>query len=57
VFDFRGRFYRLELGILDDDLFTEGFVEGDVDVFVDSRGDQEAGMFAVVGRQVGAAAA
>ena len=30
---------------------------GNVDVFVDGRGDEEAAVFAVVGREVGAAAA
>ena len=47
----------LQLRVLDDQLGHEGLVDRDVDVLVDGGRDQEAAVLAVVGRQVGAAAA
>ena len=48
---------RSSFGVFDDQVVDEGLMHGDVDVFVDRRGDQEAAMVAIVGRQIGAAAA
>jgi hypothetical protein len=56
MFDLLHRLDQLGFGVLDDELLLEGIVQGDVDVFVNGRGDHEAGMLAVVRRQVGAAA-
>ena len=47
----------LEFRILDNDLGLKRAVLRDVNVFVDRRGDEEAAVFAVVRRKVGAAAA
>ena len=47
----------LELGIFHDQIVDEGLMHRDVDVLVDRRRDQEAALLAIVGRQVGAAAA
>ena len=47
----------LEFRILDNDLRLKRAVLRDVNVFVDRRGDEEAPVFAVVRRKVGAAAA
>ena len=52
-----GRVHHLHLRVLEDDLLGEGLVQRDVDVLVDGRRDHEAGVLAVVGRQVGPAAA
>ena len=45
------------LGIFEVDAWRERFDDGDVDIFVDRRGDQKALVLAVIGRQIGAAAA
>jgi hypothetical protein len=50
------RRHVFQLRVLDDDLLAERLVQGDVDILVDGRGDQKTGVFAVVGRQIGAAA-
>ena len=47
----------LEFRVLDNDLGLKRAVLRDVNVFVDRRGDEEAPVFAVVRRKVGAAAA
>ena len=57
MLDLVDRLHALELGIFDDQVVDEGLVQRDVDVLVDRRRDQEAAVLAVIGRQVGAAAA
>jgi len=47
----------LQLGIGDHHVVVEALVQGDIDVFVDGRRDQEAFVFAEIGGVVGAAAA
>src|SRR5262245_19112072 len=47
----------LELGILDDQLWDKGVVQGDANILVDGRGEQEAGVLLIVRRQVSAATA
>ena len=47
----------LQLGIFHDQIIDEGLMHRDVDVFVDRRRDQKAALLAIVGGQVGAAAA
>ena len=57
VLDFVDVSTRSSLEYLTNQLAAQGLVQGDVDVLVDGRGDQEAGVLAVVGGEVGAAAA
>ena len=47
----------LELGVFDDDPRLKRAVLREVNVFVDGRRDEETAEFAVVGGEVGAAAA
>ena len=47
----------LERGIFQEISAAESFIDADVDMLVDGRGDDESAEAAVVGRQVGAAAA
>jgi hypothetical protein len=57
VFDVLDGLNALEFRILDDDVPLKRPVLRDVDVFVDRRGDEEAAVFTIIGRQVGATAA
>src|SRR5579883_440718 len=52
-----GRRHALQLGVLDDEVVGEVVVDGDVDVLVDGRCDEEAAVAFVERRQVRAAAA
>ncbi len=49
--------HPFQFGVLQNQLGHEGFVEGDIDVFVDGRGQQEAPEALVVTWQIGATAA
>ena len=51
------REHSFELGVFDDQFLNEGLMQGDVNILVDSGGNEKAGMLAIVGRQVGAASA
>src|SRR5450755_3476441 len=47
-------FHQLHLRILDQQLLREGLMQRNVNVLVDGRRNDEAGMLAVIRRQVGA---
>ncbi len=49
--------HSLHFGVLDDQFLLERLVDRDVHVAVNGSGDQHAAVFAVIGRQIGAAAA
>src|SRR4029077_13506011 len=55
--DVAGSLDPLKLGIFDDVTRLKGIVQGDVDIFVDCRGDEKPAMVPVVGGEVGAATA
>ena len=57
VLDLVHGLHHLDRRILDEVFGLEGLVQRDVDVLIDRGGNDEAAVFAVVGRQVGAAAA
>ena len=57
MLDLVNALHIFELGVLDDNPGTKGFVDGDVDVAVNRRGDDKASMLPVIGREVGAATA
>ncbi len=49
--------HPLQPGVLQNPLGHESLVQGDVDVFVDGRGDEETRVFLVIAGEVRAAAA
>ncbi len=57
MLDFINALDIFEFGVLDDDAGTKRFIDGDVDVAVNRRGEDKASMLPVVGREVGATAA
>ena len=57
VVDLGDLLYKFHFRVLDDDRFLKGLVESNVNVFVYSRSDKEAAEFAIIRRQVRAAAA
>ncbi len=57
MFDFVHAKNSFELGVFDDQFRNEGLMQGDVHILINRRGNEKAGMLAIVGGQVGAAAA
>src|SRR5262249_30130181 len=57
VLDLIYRLYPLQLRILDDDLRYENLMQRDVDILVDRRGDEEAAVLTIVGREIRPSAA
>ena len=51
--DLPDRLHRFHFGVLDDDFLGEGLVQRNIDILIDGGGNDETGMLAIVGGQVG----
>jgi hypothetical protein len=53
--DIAGPVHPFQFGVFDDVTGLKGFVQCDVDIFVDYRGDEKSAVVPVIGGEVGAA--